>query len=154
MRVGPGRRPISSSGAFADRSAPEARALECWGHVGLVERADVAAGRDDLVDAVEDLIAERDLETGQEIVELLHRVWPKERTGHARMSDGKRHREVGHRQACLFGERHELLDDVEPALVTHGLEEGGAAQLVLLPLADAAGEHPLPSGPHTSVPIP
>src|SRR5664280_64210 len=76
-RAGEGTR--SGGGAFADRSPAQTRILEGRGHVGLVERADVCAGRDDLVDPVEDLVGECDVETGQEIVELLHRVWPEER---------------------------------------------------------------------------
>jgi hypothetical protein len=36
---------------------------------------------------------------------------------------------VRHRQACLFGERDDLFDGVQPALAAEGLEKGGAAQV-------------------------
>jgi len=50
----------------------------------------------------------------------------------------------GQRQAGLVGERDELFDDVDAALVVEVFEVAGAAQVVLLAFADAAGEHPLP----------
>ena len=59
----------SGSGAFLDGSAAEARALEGRGQVGLIERADVGARRDDLVDPVEDLVGEGDVEAGEQVVE-------------------------------------------------------------------------------------
>jgi len=49
----------SGGGAFAGGPAAEVRALEGRGPVGHVERADVGARRDDLVDPVEDLVGER-----------------------------------------------------------------------------------------------
>jgi hypothetical protein len=52
----------SRSGAVIDWAAPEVRVLKRRGHVGLVESADVIAWRDDLVDPVKDLVAERDIE--------------------------------------------------------------------------------------------
>jgi hypothetical protein len=124
---------------FIDRSATEARTLEGPGQVGLVERADVGAGRDDLVDPVEDLVGQCDVEAGEQVVELLHRVRPEERACHARMSDRERHRKVGQRQTCLLGERDELLDGIETTLAPEVFQVGGAAQVVLLALADAAG---------------
>jgi hypothetical protein len=35
--------------------------LKGWGHICLIERANVSAGRDDLVDPVENLVGERDV---------------------------------------------------------------------------------------------
>jgi hypothetical protein len=53
----------------------------------------------------------------------------------------------GSSQARFFGERDELLDGVEPALVTEGVEEAGADDVGLPAFADAAGEHALPERP-------
>jgi len=109
----------SGGGALTDGSAAEVRVLEGRGQVGgLVGRADVGAGRDDLVDPVEDLVGERDVDAGEQVIELLHRARPDEGAGHAGMGDRERHREVRHRQARLLRDRDELLDGVEPALVT------------------------------------
>ena len=52
------------------------------------------------------------------------------------MSHVPRHREVGHRQARILGERDELLDDVEAALVGEVGKHAGTAQVVPLALAD------------------
>ena len=46
----------SGGGSFSDGAATQARVQQGRGQVGLVERADVGAGRDDLVDLVEDLV--------------------------------------------------------------------------------------------------
>ena len=127
----------------AGRLAAEARLPEGGGLVGHVEAADIGAGRDDLVDPVEYLVGERDVHTGEQVVELLHRARPDDRAGDARVGDCERHREVRHRQARLLGERDDLLDGVESALVAHVPENGGAAQVGPLTLADAPGEHPL-----------
>jgi hypothetical protein len=51
------------------------RVLDRRWHVGLVERADVGAGRDDLVDPVEDLVGQGDVDAGQEVVELFERLY-------------------------------------------------------------------------------
>jgi hypothetical protein len=60
----------SGGGAFIDGPAAEVRALEGRGKVGgLVGRADIGAGRNDLVDPVEDLVGERDLDAGEQVVE-------------------------------------------------------------------------------------
>jgi len=122
--------------AFTGGSAAQARILEGRWQVGLVERADVGAGRDDLVDPVEDLVGERDIGAGQQVVELLHRVRPDDRAGYAGMGDREGQREVRHRQAGFFGERDELLDGVDPALVAEGPEKASAAQIGLLALAE------------------
>nr|WP_232303719.1 hypothetical protein [Pseudofrankia sp. DC12] len=112
------------------------------------------AGRDDLVDPVENVVGECDVEAGEQAVEVVHGARPEERAGDARVSDRERHGEVGQRQAHLGGEREVPLDGVEAALVVDVRDEGGAAQFVVLALADAPGEQPCPSGPHTRVPIP
>jgi hypothetical protein len=59
------------------------------------------------------------------------------------VDDGERHREVGHGQACLGGEGDELFDDVETAFVGEVVNQAGAAQVVVLVLADAPGEQSL-----------
>ena len=121
----------------------------------MSRRADVGAGRDDLVDLVEDLVGERDVDASEQVIELLHRARPDDRAGHAGVSDRERHREVRHRQARLFGERDDLLDGVEPALVAQVPEaEAGPVRVGLLALAVPAGEQAPASGLHTSVPIP
>src|SRR5450631_160134 len=126
----------SGSGAFIDGSAAQTRIVEGRGQVGLVERADGGAGRDDLVDLVEDVVGERDVGGGEQVVELLHRVRPDDRAGHAGMGDRERYREVRHRQAGLLSERDELLDRVDPALVVEVPENVRSAQVGLLALAD------------------
>ena len=59
------------------------------------------------------------------------------------VGDGERHREVGHRQPGLLGERDELFDDVEAAFVGEVADHTGAAQVVVLVLAHAPGEQAL-----------
>jgi hypothetical protein len=44
---------------------------------------------------------------------------------------------VRHGQAGLLGERDDLLDGVDPALVAEGPDQASAAQVGLLALADA-----------------
>jgi len=56
---------ISGAGPLIDGSAAKVRVLKGWGQEGLVERADIGAGRDDLVDPVEDFVGERDVEAGE-----------------------------------------------------------------------------------------
>jgi hypothetical protein len=48
--------------------------MECRGDVRLVERANFGSGWDDLVDAVKDLVAEYDVDAGEEVVELFDRA--------------------------------------------------------------------------------
>ena len=119
------------------------RVPEGGGLVGHVEPADIGAGRDDLVDPVEDLVGERDVHAGEQVVELLHRARPDDRAGHPDERSRTPSRRCRHRQARLLGKRDDLLDGVEPALVAHMPENGGAAQVGPLALADAPGEQPL-----------
>jgi len=60
----------SGSGAFVGGSAAQARVQQGRWQVRLVERADVGAGRNDLVDLVEDLVGECDVGAGEQVVEL------------------------------------------------------------------------------------
>jgi hypothetical protein len=60
----------SGRGAGGRGAAAQARVLQGWGLVGLVEGADVGAGRDDLVDAVEDVVGEGDVQAGEQAVEV------------------------------------------------------------------------------------
>lgn len=65
------------------------------------------------------------------------------------MGDRERHGEVGERQARLPGERDELLDGVDTALVVDVLEEAGPSEFVPPALADAPREQSLPErAPH------
>ena len=84
-----------------------------------------------------------DVQAGEQVVEVVHGAGAEQRAGDAGVGDGERHREVGHGQARLRGERDELLDDVEAALVGEVVDHAGAAQVVVLVLADAAGEQAL-----------
>lgn len=62
----------SRSGALVYRSAASFDPLDCRWHVGLVEGARLGARRDDLVDPIEDVVAEHDVHAGEQVVELLH----------------------------------------------------------------------------------
>jgi hypothetical protein len=98
-------------GALGRRTAPQLGALECRRDVGgLIGRADVGAGWDDLVDPVEDLVGQADLDTGEQVIELLHRSRPEDRARDSRVGDREGHREVRYRQARLLGEWDDLLD--------------------------------------------
>jgi len=65
---------ISGGRAFAQWATAQLRLVERWRHVRLVEGADVGSGRDDLIDAVEDIVGEYDVHPREEVVELLHGV--------------------------------------------------------------------------------
>src|SRR5664280_2846375 len=79
-----------------------------------------------------------------ELVQLLHGAGAEQRTGDTRVRDGERHGEVGHRQPRFFGEWDQLLHRVEAPLITERQrEELRADDVVVLPAADAAGEHAL-----------
>src|SRR4051795_10215274 len=62
----------SGGGAFFDGATAQARVLDRGRLVGHVECADVGAGRDDLVDAVEDVVGEADVDAGEQVVQLCH----------------------------------------------------------------------------------
>src|SRR5215211_6353498 len=79
----------SGGGAVFGGSAAKAGELDGSGDVGLVERADVGAGRDDLVDAVEDVVAERDVDAGEQIVEVAHGARSDECAGDGGVGDGE-----------------------------------------------------------------
>jgi hypothetical protein len=131
-------------GALAGGAAAEVWVLEGGRQVGgLVGQADVGARRDDLVDLVVNVVAERDVDSGDQVVQLLHRARADDRAGHAGMGDRERHREVRHRQARLLGDGNDLLDGIEPGLGAEAGEQCGAVQVGLQVLADAAGEHSL-----------
>src|SRR5688572_814403 len=73
--VGVSRRPwcpqaCSRGGARGEGPAPEAGILDGGWLVGLVERADVGAGRHDLVDPVEHVVGEGHVQAGEQVVEL------------------------------------------------------------------------------------
>jgi hypothetical protein len=67
-------KPCTSGGTLALRSAAQPWLMECRGDVRSVERANIGSGRDDLVNAVNDLVAEHDVDAGEEIVELFDRA--------------------------------------------------------------------------------
>jgi hypothetical protein len=81
---------------------------------------------------------------GEQVVELFHGARAEECAGHARVSDRERHPEVRHGQTRHSGEWAELFNAVERRSSLSALEEASAAEVVLLALADAAGEQPLP----------
>src|SRR2546423_399433 len=80
----PGAACWSSSGASPERRRRPAR----------VRRVEVRPGRDDLVDAVEELVVERDVERGELALELLHRARSDDRGGHGGVPDHERDREL------------------------------------------------------------
>ena len=141
-------------GAFLTGSAAKLQALHGRRLVGLVEGANVGAGRDNLIDTVEDLVGERDVDAGEQVVELLHGAQPEEGAGHAGVRDREGHGEVRHSQACLLRQRDELFDGVDAALVVEMTEQAGPAQVVVLALATRPVSRPCASGPHSSVPMP
>src|SRR6185312_11319740 len=108
-----------------------------------VEGADVGAGRDDLVDAVEDVVGEDDVQPGEQAVEVVHGAGAEKCAGNAGVGDGERHREVGHGQPGLSGERYELFDDVKTAFVGEVVDHARPAQVVVLVLAHAPGKQAL-----------
>ena len=144
----------SGGGAFLTGSAAKLQALHGRRLVGLVEGANVGAGRDNLIDTVEDLVGERDVDAGEQVVELLHGAQPEEGAGHAGVRDREGHGEVRHSQACLPRQRDELFDGVDAALVVEMTEQAGPAQVVVLALAHTPREQALRQRAHTSVPMP
>ena len=76
MSVGSGnaarKTPVLRGGALAERAAAQSDLLDRRRHVGLVEGPDVGAGRDDLIDPVEDIVGKDDVDPGEQPVELLH----------------------------------------------------------------------------------
>ena len=98
-------------------AAAQARVLQGGWLVGLVEGADVGAGRDDFVDPVEDVVGEDDIQPGEQAVEVVHGAGAEQCAGDAGVGDGERHREVGHGQPGLVGERDDLFHDVEAVFV-------------------------------------
>src|ERR1700734_1926362 len=133
----------SGCGAFGREAAAQPRVRQGRGLVGLVEGADVGAGRDDLVDAVEDVVGEGDVQAGEQAVEGVHGADADQCARDAGVGDGERHRGVVHGQSCLGGGGYEPFDRVEPLLVTEGLDQAGTPQVVALVLAYAASEQSL-----------
>ena len=66
----------SGCGAFGLGAAAQVRVRQGWGLEGLVEGADVGAGRDDLVDAVEDVVGQGDVQAGRRARVLTARCRP------------------------------------------------------------------------------
>jgi hypothetical protein len=64
----------SGCGAFGLGAAAQVRVRQGWGLEGLVEAADVGARRDDLVDAVEDVVGQGDVQAGRRARVLTARV--------------------------------------------------------------------------------
>ena len=94
-----------------------------------------------------DSIAERDIKAGKQVVQVRHGARPDDGAGHAGVRDGKAQCKVGHRQPGFPGQVDELFDDIEPPLIVEVPEQAGAAQLVLLALADASREQSLGQWP-------
>ena len=122
--------------------------------VGLVEGADVGAGRDDLVDPVEDVVGEGDVQAGEQAVEVVHGAGAEKCAGDAGVGDGERHREVGHGQPGLGGERDELLNDVKAVFVGEVVDHAARRRSLCWSLRTRPVSRPWPSGPQTRVPRP
>jgi hypothetical protein len=69
------------------------------------------------------------------------------------VGDGEGHREEGHQQPGPLGERAGLFD-VEAAFAGEVADQAGAAQVVVLVLADAAGEQALAERAQAKAPVP
>jgi hypothetical protein len=63
---------ISGGGAFVEWASAQSGLLDRWWYVDLVEGADVGSGRHDLVDAVEDVVGQSDVHSGDQVIELVH----------------------------------------------------------------------------------
>src|SRR3954452_20889712 len=82
-----------------------------------VGRVDVGAGRDELVDAVEQRGVDDDVCGGELALEMLHRARTDDRGRHGGMVEHERDGELDQRHAACLGELRELVDDVELGLV-------------------------------------
>src|SRR3954447_12719179 len=131
--------------AAALRSPPAGGGREVGVLPAAVGRVDVRAGRDDLVDAVQDRRVELDVGGAELRLEVIHRARPDDRRRHRRVVDHEGEREVDERQPRRLGELRELLGRLELALVRRDREVVAAGDAVgaarlrrLLPLAPAA----------------
>src|SRR6476661_804839 len=100
-----------------DLAAALAVIAEPWWAPARVGRIQVRAGRDDLVDRVEDLVAELRVDRAELAFQLLERPRPDDRCSHRGMPDHERERKVDQADPRLLGELRELLDCVELLLV-------------------------------------
>src|SRR5260221_4541702 len=103
--------PTARSGIVEPRRAPA--------RVGGVQ---VRTGRDDLVDRIEELIAEVHGDRPELALELLERSRADDRRRQGRVPDPEREGEVDHADPRLLAELSELLDRVELRLVARNRE--------------------------------
>src|SRR3954454_5019510 len=108
---------------------------------------DVQSRRDDLVDPVEDVVAERHVRRGELGLQVLHRPRADDRRRHRGMADDEGERHLDERDARLLGQDRQLLDGIHLALVLrHGHVEAqrdgvhAAAVHLLAALAVATGQ--------------
>src|SRR5204862_7002107 len=78
---------------------------------------DDGSGRNELVDAIESLVRQSGVDSGEEILELLHRARADDRGGHRGMLQDERQRQMLERHLLLLREVDQLLDDLELPLV-------------------------------------
>src|SRR3954451_3551398 len=89
--------------------------------VAVVDGVDGDPGRDDLVDAVQDVGTQLDVGGWKECFELLHRSGPDDGRRDAGVVEDERDGHLDERQAGFLGQHGEVLDGVELALVCrHG----------------------------------
>src|ERR1700704_2327956 len=86
---------------------PSRRRLQSWTLPSAVGRVDVRAGREDLVDAVEQCLVEGDVRRGELAVQMLHRARPDDRRRDGRVVEHERDGELDERDPCLVGELRE-----------------------------------------------
>src|SRR6185295_13752521 len=112
----------------------------------VVGRVDGDAGRDDLVDAVEDVVGELDVGGGELRLEVLHGAGADDRRGDGGVAQHERDGQVDQAEAGLLGDLGEGVGGVELALVVgqrHVEPVGGPGRgrgAGVLVLAVAAGE--------------
>ena len=113
--VHPGWSRPQSSSRFRGLVAPtQPRIGECRrrGEV-VVVRVELRARRDDLVDAVQDVVTEHDVGSGEEVVKLLRRPRPDDDRGDGRMSSDEGVRQMGQWQSSLRGELCQRTDSLQ-----------------------------------------
>src|SRR5450432_1107041 len=105
------RRRTSSASATEGRPAPEL--LDCqrrWCRAVVVCRVELRARRHDLVDAVENVVAQYDVRAGQQILKLLGGSGPDEHRRDRRVRSHERDGEVGQWHPRLGRYLRELLN--------------------------------------------
>src|SRR4051812_14372559 len=107
----------SKAAGSLETSAPTRQDLQGGVLPALVDLAQIRARRDDLVDAVEQLVGELDVGRRQLRLQVLHRARADDRGGHRRVADDERERQLDQAHAALLGELAERVGGVELALI-------------------------------------